>query len=137
MARQRVHRQQNDVAQQHQRTHAHPELPVEKERLNGVFPQKKQKQYRQVKEVPMYILQNKRKPGLALVIPLPLTHRATWRIEEKRTIVGFAAVVAGGAKTQRPAQNQQRRRKFPPTMMLIHHRGIQRREIPSPFIKSS
>ena len=109
MAGKRVRRQQNNVDQQHQRAHTHPEFPVKIEREKDVFPQEKQKQHRQIKKISVYVLQNERKSRFALIVSFPFGDRASRRILKKRPIVCLPVIVAGGPKAQRPSQNKHRR----------------------------
>src|SRR5712664_3338702 len=55
-------------------------------------------------------------------------------VQEKRTVVGFAVVVARGAKAQRANKNEERRREWPPVMQGIDERRIKRREVRAPLI---
>src|SRR5207253_3725309 len=126
--------QQRDVHKQNQRTDSNSEFlqsqPSGKEKsLVRVMPQKQQKQNRQVQEIAMNVLQNKRKRRFPLVAAFSaFAYRARWWIEEKCPVVRFAIVVASRAKSQRPRENQKRRRKFPPTVPGINQRGIKWRK---------
>src|SRR6267154_6014421 len=124
MARQRIDREQNNIDQQHERAQAHSEFPIKVERQKNVLPQENQKQNREIQKISMDVLQNERKSGFALVVPLPFAHRTSRRILKERPIVCFSVVIAGRAKTQRPAQNQQRWRQLPPAMVLVNERRI-------------
>jgi len=110
-----VKRQQRDVRKQNQRTDSNSEFlqsqpPGKEKSFVRVVPQKQQKQDRQVQEIAMNVLQNKRKRRFALVAALSaFAYPARRWIEEKCPVVRFAIVVASRAKSQRSRENQQRR----------------------------
>src|ERR1700722_3909322 len=89
IARQRVRRQQDDVDEQHERADAHPKFSVPPERVVRVFPQKCEKNDREIERVAMQILQNERKLCFTAVRAFRLTNGTRRRIGEKRAIVRF------------------------------------------------
>src|ERR1700749_520701 len=102
MARERVGREKNDDDEEDERAYAHAEFSIPPERVVRVFPQEREKNDREIQRVAMKVLQDERKLRFAAVRAPRLTDSACRRIGEKRAIVRFAVVVAGGAKTQRP-----------------------------------
>src|SRR5208282_1362587 len=136
VARKRVEREQNHIRSQNQSADSNPKMAVEIEGLDSVMPEKQDEHDREVKEIAMNVLQDKGKPGLALILAFGrLADRASRRIEKKSPVIRFSVVVAGGTKTERPGEDQQRRRKFPPMMQRIDQRRIKRRKIGAPLVK--
>src|SRR6266436_384731 len=98
----------------------------------------------------MDILQDERKSGFASIVatrefatieakPLLVATRefadcAGGGIEKESAVIGFAVVVARGAKPQRASKNQESRWEWPPMMLRVNERRIERREIRSPRI---
>src|SRR6266403_1323777 len=135
MAGKRVEREQRDVEGEDERADTDAEVAAEKEGANGVVPEKNDEQNRQVKEIAMDILEDKRKSGLAAIVAARgFADGAGGRVQEKRAVVGFAVVVAGGAKAQRANKNEERRREWPPVMQGIDERRIKRREVRAPLV---
>src|SRR5215467_10146198 len=107
MAGERVKRKQRYVQCENKRTNADSELAVEEKRTKGVVPEKTEKKNRQIEEIAMDILENERKGSFAAILAIRrFADCAGGRIEKKRAIVGFAVVITGCAKTQRPKQNE-------------------------------
>src|SRR5882762_5166243 len=71
MAGKRVSRQENDVDQQYECPYTHSKFPIEIERLKHVFQQKKQEHHSKIQKMAMNFLQEKGKPLLAFIVPLP------------------------------------------------------------------
>src|SRR5258708_30320618 len=109
-----VEGQQDNVGQHDQRAQPDTEdrrgLGNRKEKcFAGVVPQERQKQNRRVQEITMDVLQDEWKRSLPRVFAFAaFAHRATRRIQEKCAIVSLAIVIAGSAKTERPAKDKQR-----------------------------
>src|SRR6266481_8361298 len=140
MAGECVERQQRDVDGQHQRSHSDEKAPFKPESDNGVIPEKAKNNNRRVKEIAMNVLQNKREPRFATIVPASaFAHGAGRRVKKKCPIVRLAVVVAGGAEAKRKNQDQQRRRNYvrQPVMVGIDQRRIKRRKIRAPFEKLS
>src|SRR5208337_5329680 len=95
------------------------------------------KNHREVEEIPVRVLQNKRKRRLATVRTLVLSHGTSRRIQKERSVVRFAVVVARRAEPQRPAQNQQCRGPRPPVVPGIDQRRRKWREIRTPLVESA
>src|SRR2546430_1183547 len=134
MAREKVERQQNDVHQQYDGTDAHTKSVFEEEAVYRVIPEKRQEDDRQVHEVSMRVLQDEGKFSFASVAAAGFfRHGAARWIEKKGAVIGFAIVVAGNAKTERPRQNQQRGGKWPVVVMDIDQRGVKRGKIWPPL----
>ena len=107
VAGEKVERQQNDIDQQYDRTDAHTESIFEEEAMYRVIPEKCQENDRQIHEVSMRVLKNKRKLSLATVATAgSFCHGAARGIKKKSAVIGFAIVVAGNTKAERPGEDQ-------------------------------
>ena len=107
VAGKRVERKEGDVKSEDQCAYAHTKAAVEEKRTEGVVPEKRNKENGKIEEVAMEVLKDEGKSCFAAIIPARgFTHGAGRRIEKKRAIVGFAVVVACGAKAQRANKNQ-------------------------------
>src|SRR4029077_3605440 len=134
VAGKRIQREHDDVDAHDQSAEADSEMAIEIVGERGVVPEKSKEHEREVEEIPVKILEDKRKSRFALVAAFGrFTDGASGRIEKKRAIVGFAVVVAGCAKTKRSSQDEQRGRELPPMMMGIDKRRIKRRKIRPPI----
>src|SRR5713101_5443925 len=130
MTGKQIQRQQDDIHQQDNRTHAYPEAVVKKEAADRIMPEKRDEYHRQIKKIAVQVLQDERELGLAEILaPRFFGNRATRRIKKE-----IAVVVARGPEPQRPTQNQQCRRQFPPVVMGINQRRVERREIRAPLV---
>src|SRR3989442_69398 len=97
--------------------------------------EKSDEQTRQVKEIAMAILEDKRKSGFAAIVAARgFADGAGGRVQEKRAVVGFAVVVARGPKAQRANKNEESRGEWPPVMQGIDERRIERREVRAPLV---
>lgn len=125
VAGKRVQREHDDVDAHDQSAEADSEMAIEIVGEDGVVPEKSKEHEREVEEIPVKILEDKRKSRFALVVAFGrLTDGASGRIEKKCAVVGFAVVVAGCAKTKRSSKDEQRGGKLPPMMMGIDKRRI-------------
>src|SRR6266851_5875691 len=112
-----VKRKKEDIDRQDERAYADAKMAVEEERANGVVPEKNDEKNRQIKKVAMDILQDEWKSGFAsVVVARRFANRASRGIQEECAVVGFAVVIAGGTKAERPGEDQERGRKFPPAV---------------------
>ena len=111
MARKGVEREQANVDQHDERAEADAEFAFERKGFENVVPKKTEKEDGEIKEIAMNILKNERKASFAFIVlaKARFTDRASRRIEEEGTVVGFAVVVASGTEAERSAKNQQRR----------------------------
>src|SRR6266436_8168360 len=135
MAGKSVERKKNDVESEDEGADADAEGAIEEEGANGVVPEKNDEQNRKVEEIAMDILEDKRKCCFAAIVAARgFADGAGGRVQEKRAVVGFAVVVARGAKAQRANKNEQRRREWPPVMQGIDERRIKRREVRAPLV---
>src|SRR5258708_5906160 len=89
--------------------------------------------YCRVHEIAVHILENERKPGLALVAVPRLADAAGHGVKEEGAVVGFAVVVAGGAESARGNEDQKGGRQRPPRR--LDPRPAERPEIQSPFLR--
>ena len=106
MARERVNREQNHVAQQNQSPNPDSYGAVKEEGVNGVAPEKNEEEHGQIEKVAMDILKNERKCGFTAIAMPAFAHCASGRVQKECAIVGFAVVIAGYAESQRAGQNQ-------------------------------
>src|SRR5690242_5971485 len=127
MARKGINRQQDHVYEHDQRADAHVDTVRKFEGDDCVVPETHNEEDSYVEEISVDVLQDERKLALAGIMFAPLAYRARWRIEEVRTIVGLAVVVAGKPEAEWPAHDQYRRGKRPPVVLWIDQRGIKRR----------
>ena len=99
MAGEAVERQRGGVGEDHERPEADAERAAEPRGVNHVTPQKGQIEERGVEEVAMEVLEHEGEGGLAAVAAgAKLADRAGRRVEEIRSVVGLAVVVAGCAE---------------------------------------
>src|ERR1700682_298925 len=125
MAGKSVKRKTNDVDQHDDRTQPDAEMSAPVEGQDHVIPKEGQEQHREIKEIAMEVLQDKRERRLALVTFVSaIAHRARRRIQKERAVVSLAVVVAGGAKARRTAEYQKCRRqpRRQPAVMGINQR---------------
>src|SRR5438874_1246181 len=80
----------------------------------------------------MQVLENQRELGLTFITMSRLADGAGCGIEEKRAIIGFAVVVAGGAEAQRKHKNQKRRGEWPPGRLDIGR--VKGRQVRTPLV---
>src|SRR2546427_12985871 len=81
----------------------------------------------------MQVLENKWERRLAPITVWPsFADRACRRIKKERTIISFAVVVTGGAKSERRPKDQNRGRERPPAWPKKWR--IKRRKIRTPFV---
>ena len=81
----------------------------------------------------MQVLENKWERRLAPITVWPsFADRACRRIKKERTIISFAVVVTGGAKSERRPENQYRGRERPPAWP--NQRRVKRRKVRTPFV---
>ncbi len=111
------------------------EFAAEEEGFYGVVPEEAEKNNREIKKVAMNVLQDKWKRSFATIVFANggFANGAGRRIEKKGAVVGFAVVVAGGAKAERRAENEDGGRELPPTEGK--KRRIKRGEIGSPLVE--
>src|SRR5258707_5248504 len=102
VARQGVSRQQDYVEQQDERADSYSNSPVKKESAKRVAPEKDEEDKPHIQKVAMKVLQDKRKPSLALVVALPaLAASPGRRIEEEGPVISLPVVVARNPEPQR------------------------------------
>src|SRR5882724_11711757 len=127
--------EENDVDEHDECAEADAEFAAEEEGFGGVVPEEAEKNNREIEEVAMNILQDERERRFAAIVFANggFANGAGGRIEKKGAVVGFAVVVAGGAKAERSTENKDCGREPPPT------EGKQRRikwgEIRSPLVE--
>ncbi len=115
MAGEQIQGKQNNVDQQHQRTHADTEMQLligteKPESANSVIPEEAQEYDGAIKKIAMQILQYERELCFPAIIAIrALTHGARRWIQKERAVIGLAIVVTGGAKAEREGQDQHRR----------------------------
>src|SRR5258708_17325493 len=127
-----VERKANDVDEQDERAEANAKMSAQVEGQNHVVPKESQEHYREIKEIAMQILQDKRERGFSFVtLVSAIAHRAGRWIKKECAVVSLAIVVAGCAKARRTAQDQKCRRqpRRQPVAMSINQRGAKRCEI--------
>jgi hypothetical protein len=128
-----VSREKDDVHEHDQSAKADAEFATEIEGSEDVIPEKTQENDGEIEKITMNILQDEGKRSFATIVfaDRRLADGAGRWIEKEGAIVGFAIVIAGGAKTERRAEDEEGGRKLPPTER--EKRRIKRREIRSPF----
>jgi hypothetical protein len=135
VARERIHSQKDYVEKQHEGADSHSESSVEKETAERIAPQKKEKNESRVQKVAVQVLKNKREAGFATVAAFGwFADGARGWIEEKRSIVSLAIVVARDSEAQRESEDQQSGRKRPPAVMRVNERRVKRRKIRTPLV---
>src|SRR5207249_5172958 len=118
-----VERKQDDIDRQDERPDANAKMADEEERANRVVPEKSDKEHSQIKKVAVDILQDEGESGFAsIVVARRFTNSASRRIQEESAVVGFAIVITGCTKAERPGENQERGREFPPAVFRIDER---------------
>ena len=137
VARKSVGGEEADVDEHDDRTEADAEFAVEYECLYGVVPEKTDKEDGEIEKVTMDVLQDEGKTSFAAIIfaESGLSYGAGGRVEKKGAVVGFAVVIAGGAKAERCAEDENRRGKLPPTEGKQGR--IKRRKVRPPFEESA
>src|SRR5882757_7626581 len=107
-----VESEEADVDEHDECAEADTEFAAEEEGFGGVVPEEAEKNNREIEEVAMNILQDERERRFAAIVFANggFADGAGRRIEKKGAIVGFAVVVAGGAKAERSAENEKRGR---------------------------
>ena len=106
VTRQRVGRQEDDIQQHDNRANAYSKTSVKKESVNGVLPEKEQKDETCIQKITMKILQNKREFRLSRISMFgALADGASGRVEKKSPIVSLAIVVASCPESQRKRQD--------------------------------
>src|SRR5579864_98427 len=106
MASQGVGGQQREVRQQDERADADAKPAVEPERIPHVPPQNCEKNQRQIKKIPVDVLQDQWKRSLSEVFLPRLAHGAGRWIRPKSLVIGPAVVVARHSKAARRPQNE-------------------------------
>jgi hypothetical protein len=135
MAGRRVKGEEHDVGEENERAHADAEAPVEGEGADGVVPEEREEDDRQVEKVPVNVLQDEGERRLpAIAAPRRFPDGARGRIEEERAVISLAVVVARRAEPEGAHEDQKRRRKRPPAMFGIDQRRVERREIGPPLV---
>ena len=74
--------------------------------MNGVAPEKYEKEHSHIEKVAMHILQDEGKCRFTAIGLAALANCACGWIRKECTIVGFAVVVAGRAESQRAGKDQ-------------------------------
>src|SRR5260221_1989954 len=135
VAGERVEREEADIQEHDYCAEADAEFAAEEEGFYGVVPEEAEKNNREIKKVAMNVLQDKWKRSFATIVFANggFANGAGRRIEKKGAVVGFAVVVAGGAKAERRAENEDGGRELPPTEGK--KRRIKRGEIGSPLVE--
>src|SRR5438094_5831801 len=146
VAPERVTGEQNHVHQHDESADAHTELArsrghraVRQDAVDrpasgdeDVVGENEDEDHRRVHGIAVQVLKSERKLGLTFVSVSGLADATGDGIEEKRPVVGFAIVVAGGAEGAGENQNQKGGRKRPPRR--LDQRRVERREVRSPFV---
>jgi hypothetical protein len=135
VARERVKGEEDYVGEHDEGAEADAELTVEEKREVSVMPQEAEEDERGIEKVAMDILQDERKFGFAAVFAAGGFIDGTSRgIEKECTVVGFAVVVAGGAEAEWEDEDKKRGGELPPLVVGVDERGIEGREVRSPFV---
>ena len=130
-----VESEEADVDEHDECAEADVECAVEIESFDGVVPEEAEKKDGEIKKIAMNVLQDKRERRFAAIVFANggFANGAGRRIEKEGAVVGFAVVVACGAKAERGAENEDGGRELPPTEGK--KRRIKRGEIRSPFVE--
>src|SRR5260370_21040908 len=94
-----VEGEQGHVQRQDDRTDTHSETTSKKERAEGILPKKNEEQNREVEEIAVNILEDKRKRGFATIVAARrLTHRAGGGGEKKNA--GISVPLGGRSRAE-------------------------------------
>src|SRR5258707_9244590 len=123
VAGKRIKRKKSDVDRQDERAYSDAEAAAEEKGTEGVVPEKRDKENREIEKIAMDILQDKGKRGLAAILAArEFANRAGRGIKKESSVIGFAIVVARSTKAERPGEDQERGRQFPPAVFRIDER---------------